>query len=206
MKPPASEPMLPTPTQTLQDVLGQVVRRLVFGHYDGRSPLADLPVAQLRCLHVIRCHEGQKMQDLADALSVKLPTLSQIVERLVRRGMVERHPDPADRRVVRLQLTDAARTAVGAADAARQARLSAVSDALRPEEHARVIAGLRLLIEAAVRALPDESAVQASSASLPPLNGPGSGGDPLVELMARRSRATAGHRQPPRGDAKIGEP
>ncbi len=206
MKPPASEPMLPTPTQTLQDVLGQVVRRLVFGHYDGRSPLADLPIAQLRCLHVIRCHEGQKMQDLADALSVKLPTLSQIVERLVRRGMVERHPDPADRRVVRLQLTDAARTAVGAADAARQARLSAVSDALRPEEHARVIAGLRLLIEAAVRALPDESAVQASSASLPPLNGPGSGGDPLVELMARRSRATAGHRRPPRGDAEIGEP
>jgi DNA-binding MarR family transcriptional regulator len=195
MKTPASEPTLPGPTQTLQEVLGQVVRRLVFGHYDGRSPLAELPIAQLRCLHVIRCHEGQKMQDLADALVVKLPTLSQIVERLVRRGMVERHPDPTDRRVVRLRLTEAARTAVDAVDAARQARLTAVSDALPPEEHERVIAGLRLLIEAAVRALPDESAARAQG-----------GGDPLVDLMARRNRATAGRRRPPLGDAKIGEP
>ncbi len=206
----ATDLTLPSPAvQALQEALGQVTRRLVFGHYDGRSPLAELPIAQLRCLHVIRCHEGQKMQDLADVLVVKMPTLSQIVERLVRRGMVERHPDPADRRVVRLRLTDAARTALDEADAARQARLAAVSAALSPGEHARVVAGLSLLAQAAARVLPDEGpgAKPPSSASAPPrADGPGSGGDPLVELMARRNRATAGTGRrrlpPPPGEAK----
>lgn len=201
----APDTTLPAPAaQDLQEALGQVVRRLVFGRYDTRSPLAELPVAQLRCLHVIRCHEGQKMQDLADVLAVKMPTLSQIVERLVRRGMVERHPDPADRRVVRLRLTDTARTALCAADAARQARLAVVSDALSPGEHAQVLAGLSLLIQAASRALPDDGPGArlpggGSTASVPLTDGQSGGnGDPLVELMERRNRATAGAgRRPP---------
>jgi len=194
--------------QELQDALGQVVRRLVFGHYDGRSPLAELPVAQLRCLHVIRCHEGQKMQDLADVLAVKMPTLSQIVERLVRRGMVERHPAPADRRVVRLRLTDLARTAITEADAARQARLVAVADALSPGEHAQVVAGLSLLAQAAARVLPEDKtgvrgAGGGSASAAPAPEGQRDNGDPLVELMARRNRTTTEtRRRPPLGEAK----
>lgn len=210
MRPPAAanDPALPAPAaQALQDALAQVTRRLVFGYYDGRSPLADLPVAQLRCLHVIRCHEGQKMQDLADVLLVKMPTLSQIVERLVRRGMVERHPDPADRRVVRLRLTELARTAINESDAARQARLAAVSDALSPDEHARVVAGLRLLAHAAAGVLSDEGPGARLPGSASPLRCAGSqggGSDPLVELMARRNLAAAGTGTGPRR-APLGE-
>jgi len=176
-----------SPSHDLQEALARVVRLLVFGHYDSQSPLAELPVAQLRCLHVIGRHEGQKMQELADTLAVKLSTLSQIVERLVQRGMVERHPDPSDRRVVRLRLTGVAQNALAAAGLARQARLLAASEALTDEERAQVVAGLRLLGAAAEKSQPGERHPA----------GPGAGaaspdaGDPLVELMARRPRRAA---------------
>jgi DNA-binding MarR family transcriptional regulator len=73
------------------------------------AALADLPLSQLRCVRMIGENEGAKMQDLAHQLYVTLPALSQIVDRLVRRNMVERRPDEADRRIVRLHLTESAR-------------------------------------------------------------------------------------------------
>jgi len=176
-----------SPAHDLQEALARVVRLLVFGHYDPQSPLAELPIAQLRCLHVISRHEGQKMQELADTLAVKLSTLSQIVERLVQRGMVERHPDPSDRRVVRLRLTGVAQNALAAAGRARQARLLAASEALTDEERAQVVAGLRLLGGAAEKSQPGERhpADPGAGAASP------DAGDPLVELMARRPRRAA---------------
>ncbi|MHB1137850.1 MAG: MarR family winged helix-turn-helix transcriptional regulator, partial [Microthrixaceae bacterium] len=45
--------------------------------------------------------------DLAERVLVSRPTTTRVVDRLVRRGWIERHRDGADRRVVRVQLTAA---------------------------------------------------------------------------------------------------
>ena len=42
---------------------------------------AELPVSQLRCWYHIAEHEGLKMQEVSNALGIKLPALSQMVER-----------------------------------------------------------------------------------------------------------------------------
>lgn len=73
------------------------------------AALAELPLSQLRCVRVIGENEGAKMHDVAHQLFVTLPALSQIVDRLVRRDMVERHTDESDRRIVRLFLSASAR-------------------------------------------------------------------------------------------------
>lgn len=155
---PAVTPLGRVPINDLHDALGRVARLLVFGGHEEGSPLADLPVAQLRCLHAINAHEGEKMQQVADALQVKLPTLSQNVERLVQRGFVERHPDPADRRVVRLRLAPAAQAALVRAQAVRRARIEAASSLLAEDERITVVRALGLLARAAEQAQADGDA------------------------------------------------
>jgi len=56
---------------------------------------------------------GVPMNALARELGVSLPTVTGVVDRLVREGLVERGADPADRRVVLVRLTDTGRDVFG---------------------------------------------------------------------------------------------
>jgi DNA-binding MarR family transcriptional regulator len=72
----------------------------------GPNPLFDsgLTMQQLRVLVLLA--EGPHAQgDLAQALGVGLATVTGLVDRLVRRGLVERSEDPRDRRVRRAVLS-----------------------------------------------------------------------------------------------------
>lgn len=55
--------------------------------------------------------EGIRMSDLARAVSLTKAGLTALVDRLEKRGLLERANDPADRRVIRIKLTDEGRTA-----------------------------------------------------------------------------------------------
>src|SRR5687768_5716670 len=70
---------------SLQHQLMRVMRTLVF-RTQPHPALSDLPIMQVRCLFFIRKEEGQKMHDLAEKLEATLPAMSQIVDRLVKRG------------------------------------------------------------------------------------------------------------------------
>jgi DNA-binding MarR family transcriptional regulator len=88
----------------LLDVLGRVVRRLTRlggGLDDGPALTATQRVA------LIETVEGEpiRLSDLADRLGVSPPTASRAVDALVEHGLLERRPDPEDRRAVRITLT-----------------------------------------------------------------------------------------------------
>src|ERR1041384_3936761 len=53
--------------------------------------------------------EGLKQPDRAEALDIQPITLPRLVDRLCDNGLIERRPDPNDRRAKRLYLTPAAR-------------------------------------------------------------------------------------------------
>ena len=179
MKLPCPAETSPDPLGDLQSGLFRVLRSLVFRQNVG-SALGELPFSQMRCLHAIAREEMQKMHALADKLEIKLPALSQIVDRLVKRGLVVRHADAGDRRAVRLGLTEAARAVLADARAERHARLAATVAHLDAEALPGIIEGLRLLAAAAERA---EAAGKAEPSPLSP------DADPLVEMMARRARS-----------------
>src|SRR5437667_8264096 len=116
----------------MQAALFRVMKALVFrGPRD--SPLNELPLSQLQCLYLIGHEEGLKMMDVSLRLENKLPAVSQIVDRLVRRGLVARVPDPHDRRVVRLYPTEQARAMLDHANGYRQARMKATAGYLKVE-------------------------------------------------------------------------
>ncbi|CAM3184179.1 MarR family transcriptional regulator [Stackebrandtia soli] len=79
--------------------------------HDRSMPLlaTTLTMQQLKLLLLLSFHDDQAGAELASHLGVKLGTLTGIVDRLVRRGLVARREDERDRRVRRVALTDAGR-------------------------------------------------------------------------------------------------
>jgi DNA-binding MarR family transcriptional regulator len=64
-----------------------------------------LTTAQLRVLFMVRAQPGVTAGELATRLQVTPPTISGIVDRLVKLNLIRREDDAEDRRLVRNQLT-----------------------------------------------------------------------------------------------------
>jgi len=89
----------------------------------------DLSLPQYRVLGLLD-ERSAFSSDLAERLAVRPPTVTAVVDGLVARGLVGRHPVAGDRRRVDHQLTDEGLALLGAADAAVEARLELVTDAM----------------------------------------------------------------------------
>jgi len=99
-----------------------------------RSGLAaSLSVAQFRLLIFVRRNPGTSLSPVAEHLGTTLPAASQLVERLVRAGLVTREQDPRERRRVALRLTEAGGATLAECDTRTRAwlceRLSGLGDA-----------------------------------------------------------------------------
>ena len=84
------------------------VGRLVRIHADRRASAHGMTRAQWVILARLERMGGLSQKELADALEVEPITVARQIDRLQARGLVERRPDPNDRRVWRLHLTSAA--------------------------------------------------------------------------------------------------
>jgi long-chain acyl-CoA synthetase len=101
----------------------------------------DLSLPQYRVLAFIA--EGPAVASaLAGKLAVSRPSVTALIDGLVARGLVERRPDPSDRRRVDHRLTDAGEAALVRADAAVDRRLRSLAGHLPPDDAAAVLDGL----------------------------------------------------------------
>jgi len=66
-------------------------------------------MGQALSLWVLSEHEGMSPSDLADALNVKRPTVTIMLKKMEKAGLIERRPDQDDQRFMRVYLTDAGR-------------------------------------------------------------------------------------------------
>jgi DNA-binding MarR family transcriptional regulator len=92
---------------------------------------------------------------LAEVLGVSPPAATQLVDRLVVQGMVERRHDPADRRVVLVDYVPAMRDVARRLVAVRRRRLTEAMERLSDEEALMFVRGLRSLAEG-FGAVPEE--------------------------------------------------
>ena len=74
-------------------------------HRELHDELQSVTIHQLSVLEHLRSG-AVTMRELARNLAVGESAATAAADRLVRQGLVERHSDPADRRVVRIALTD----------------------------------------------------------------------------------------------------
>jgi DNA-binding MarR family transcriptional regulator len=108
----------------------------------------DLSPAQYRVLAQLAVGaEGSSA--LAAKLTVRPPTLTNVVDGLVQRGLVDRHHGDLDRRTVSYDLTAAGRVQLSAADGVVRAKLEEVATGFDDATTAaRAFAGLELWMPA----------------------------------------------------------
>ncbi|MEW2395242.1 MarR family transcriptional regulator [Streptomyces sp. NPDC046862] len=116
------------------------VHRIQKRHLEGSG--LDITPAQSRLLRTLT-HYGSppRMADLAERLEVVPRAVTTLVDGLETSGRVRRVPDPTNRRVIRIELTDAGRAALGEL---RGARRAAAEEILAPltDEQREVLGGL----------------------------------------------------------------
>jgi len=118
--------------------------RLLRNYIDHRAKARGTTRAQWIVLFRLREQEGLSQVDLADVLELQPISLVRLLDRLVEHGLLERRPDPRDRRANRLFLTKSGRQLVDDLDSLRDA---IASDVLRDVPVAHVETGLATLRE-----------------------------------------------------------
>ena len=90
--------------ETLPFEIGETAHALrkAFGR---RAAALGVTGAQWKVLVKLNRQPGMRQIELADMLEIEPITLSRIIDRLEEAGLVERAPDPADRRAWRLHVT-----------------------------------------------------------------------------------------------------
>jgi long-chain acyl-CoA synthetase len=93
----------------------------------------DLSLAQYRVLGLLT--EGSAVSSaIAERLAVRPPSVTALIDGLEARGLVDRRTIEGDRRRVSLVVTPEGRRAIAAADAALDARLSAIAAMLGDDD------------------------------------------------------------------------
>lgn len=107
-----------------------------------------LTTAQLRVMFDIRDCPGVTAGELAHKLSVTPPTISGIVDRLVRMGLVRREDDEDDRRLVRNYLTEKGKAACTRLERGAEIYTRRLLVELNHEDLEALVRGLRAFIRA----------------------------------------------------------
>ncbi len=94
--------------ETLWQLLTQICR-LSHGRMHALWDEIGLHKGQPFVLRILWDHNGQTHSELAERLHVQPATISNMLKRMEKAGLVARRPDPDDRRVSRVYLTDAGR-------------------------------------------------------------------------------------------------
>ncbi|GIF67648.1 putative HTH-type transcriptional regulator YsmB [Asanoa ishikariensis] len=110
--------------ESLSEAFWGVARRLRHLNRETMAPWEVTP-AQWRAINVLVEHGPLRLGDLAEKLHIAPRSTTEVVDDLERRALVERHPDPADRRATLVALTTdgtAAATAIRTARTAESER------------------------------------------------------------------------------------
>ncbi len=122
------------------------------GPLDSTSALSwykgqDVPDAQIKLMLHLAIHGPQTMSEVADGLEVTTPAITGLVDKLEKRGLVERVRDSQDRRVVRVRLAPRAQQLAETHLTERRRQMRLVLATLTPEEQRTFIKTLRLLAQ-----------------------------------------------------------
>src|SRR5882757_4005588 len=129
-----------------RQLIAQLVEssRLLRNYIDHRAKTRGSTRAQWIVLFRLREQEGLSQVDLADVLELQPISLVRLLDRLVEHGLLERRPDPKDRRANRLFLTRAGRQLVDDLDSLRDA---IAADVLQEIPDAAIETSLKTLVD-----------------------------------------------------------
>jgi DNA-binding MarR family transcriptional regulator len=103
----------------------------------------DLSMSHVKALGVLSdCGCELSVKEVSEEIGLSLPGASRTVDALLKRGYLERHEDPQDRRMKRIGVTPAGRDVARRIVEARLEGLEQFTSSLTPEQRARLMSAL----------------------------------------------------------------
>ncbi len=106
----------------------------------------DISPSQSRVLLVLARHGQIRLSELSDHLRIAPRSTTEVVDALQDKGLLERQPDPSDRRATLATLTEPGRTIVAELQRARSSNTAALFAPLSTGDQERLATILRKLI------------------------------------------------------------
>jgi DNA-binding MarR family transcriptional regulator len=131
---------------SLAEAFWQVARRLRHQSREALAPWGVSP-SQLRALGVLLRHGAVRSGELAEHLRIAPRSATEVVDALAERGLVERRPDPEDRRATQVVATESGIELGRAVQAARAVEADRVFATLGDDDRAELARILRLLAD-----------------------------------------------------------
>lgn len=110
--------------------------------------IKGLPLAQVKALIFLYDNGERSLSEVAAGLAVSLPSASELIDRLIERGLVQKTQDTADRRRVVIALTDRAIAYGRRIHDLRRAQARAALAAIPVEEQESFLRAVRALAAA----------------------------------------------------------
>jgi DNA-binding MarR family transcriptional regulator len=107
----------------------------------------ELSPSHARALRVLVEREGIRVSELAEALHIAPRSATEVADNLEERGLVERTPDPRDRRAVLLHPTEAGRKLREEVETARTAATRAMFERLAAADRRELARLLQQLVD-----------------------------------------------------------
>jgi DNA-binding MarR family transcriptional regulator len=134
-----------------QDIVEMTTRMLVQLQQEPGQGSAEWPgvtMQQLRVMMILYAEGPTRVSSLARKLSVSTPTITGILDRLVKQELTYRADDPRDRRVVLNALTDRGRSVIEHLQPIDASRLRRAIDSLSDDERSSVMEVMTRLLHA----------------------------------------------------------
>ena len=137
--------MLKSPMEREIAIAVSDVARLLKTYADQASKELGMTRAQWFVLSRIQHSEGIKQAELAGMCDLQPITLTRLIDRLCESGLIERRPDPNDRRAKRLFLTPAAEPILKALFALGKDMMAVVLKGIDPPAREQLLSQLLIL-------------------------------------------------------------
>jgi DNA-binding MarR family transcriptional regulator len=132
--------------ETLSEAFRSVARQLRDTSQETLAPW-DITPSHLRALRVLIRHGALRMSELSDHLRIAARSTTEVVDALEARGLVERRPDPDDRRATLVEVTEHGTRVLDAIRSARGTEVERIFDRLSQTDRAHLARILRKLRE-----------------------------------------------------------
>jgi DNA-binding MarR family transcriptional regulator len=130
--------------ETLPEAFWSVARQLRETSREALAPW-NLTPSYLRALRVLRRQGVMRLSELSEHLRIAPRSTTEVVDALQSRGLVERRPDPADRRATLVEVTEHGASVLDAIRAARGTEAERVFGRLSQADRADLVRILRQL-------------------------------------------------------------
>ena len=144
-EPGTASPGDPGGDETLPEAFMSVARQLRDISQDFLAPW-DISPSQLRALRVLMRHGVMRLTELSGHLHIAARSTTEVVDALQARGLVERRPDPGDRRATLVEVTGHGASVLDAIRVARGTEAERAFDRLSQTDRAhlaRILGKLR---------------------------------------------------------------